>query len=350
MFDVSIIMPVYNVADHLARAVESALAQKHVLCEIILVNDGSTDGSKEICDAYAQQEPLLVRVIHQDNKGSGPARNRGLKEAKGDYIYFADPDDYFDDQLLADNLAIAKQRQAEVMVFGYTQEKAGKPETREDKLPNLPQLDSQESFRDHFRNVYYFSPYALWNKLYLKDFLDRHQIRFGRQKQGQDALFNIEVYKNLSTLGVNRKAYYHYVTHAGSAVNRYREERFRLELNIAQAFEKLLIGWGRAEAFSDLIAEEYFNVIYLEMANLVHPDCPHKTAHKVKWTGEVWQAIGENKIRPYKKEEKNPFRYALLYELKNHHPKNALFLMKTRNQAARHYTRPFQAVKTFFKN
>ncbi|MDN6295841.1 MAG: glycosyltransferase, partial [Alkalibacterium sp.] len=71
MFEVSIIMPVYNVKEHLVRAIESALNQQDILTEVILVNDGSTDGSAEICDDYAKQEPLLVKVIHQENKGSG---------------------------------------------------------------------------------------------------------------------------------------------------------------------------------------------------------------------------------------------------------------------------------------
>lgn len=350
MFDVSIIMPVYNVKDHLPRAVESALAQKKVIGEIILVNDGSTDGSKEICEAYAEKEPLLITVINQENQGSGPARNAGLKQASGKFIYFADPDDYFSDRLLADNLALVKKRETDIIVFGYTQEKAGRLDTREVRLPRLPQMDTQEDFRKHFRNFYHFSPYALWNKLYRKEFLTKNNIKFTNQRVGQDALFNIEVYKFLESVTINRRAYYHYVTHQGSAVNRYREDRFNLELNIAKSFESLMLEWEEAEEFKDLIAEEYFNVIYLETANLVHPDCPFTTEEKVDWLTELWNDIGKNKIIPGKKDEKNPFRYALLYELKTGHHRNALFLMKTRNQAAAKYTKPFTKIKSFFRN
>lgn len=350
MFDVSIIMPVYNVAEHLPRAIESALAQKKVIGEIILVNDGSTDGSKDICEAYAEKEPLLITVINQENQGSGPARNAGLKAAAGKFIYFADPDDYFNDCLLADNIALAKKRQTDLVVFGYTQETAGNPSNREVRLPNLPQMDSQKEFKKHFRNFYHFSPYALWNKIYRKEFLSKNNIHFGTQKQGQDALFNIEVFKHLEVITVNRKAYYHYVTHEGSAVNRYRQDRYKLELTIAQAFESLMIQWDEEDTFSDLIAEEYFNMIYLETANLVHPDCPLSTDEKVDQLSELWNAYGKTKILTYKKEEKNPFRYALLFELKTDRIRNALFLMKTRNQAAKQYTKPFTRIKTFFKS
>lgn len=350
MFDVSIIMPVYNVAEHLPRAIESALSQKNGVCEIILVNDGSTDASGKICDDYAQKEPLLISVIHQENKGSGPARNAGLEKAKGDYIYFADPDDYFDAYLIADNSKLAKKKQSDCVVFGYTQEKAGDPTNRDIHLPNLPQMDSQEDIRTHFRNIYHFSPYALWNKLYRKAFLQKNGIRFGTQKQGQDALFNIEVYKHIRSIAVNRKAYYHYVSHKGSAVNRYRSNRFEMEKNIASSFEDLIEEWGAGHIFSDLIAEEYFHAIYLETANLVYPDCPYSTDEKVDRLNTFWDEIGPVKISPFKTSDANPFRYALLHELKKNNARNALVLMKTRDVAAKNYSGPFRKVRTFFKN
>ncbi|GAA0358206.1 glycosyltransferase [Alkalibacterium iburiense] len=348
MFDVSIIMPVYNVADHLPRAIESALNQKRVQCEIILVNDGSTDGSKEICDLYAKKEPLLISVIHQENQGSGPARNAGLKQATGKYIYFADPDDYFEPYLVADNYKVAQEKESDMLIFGFTQEKAGKPEDRQTHLPNIPQLPSKEKVKRHFRNVYHFTPYALWNKLYKKDFLKNNAIEFTDQRMGQDALFNIACYKHVTSIAVNRKAYYHYVTHEGSAVNRYRPDRLEMELNIATQFENLLKHWGEQEEFSDLIAEEYFHAIYLETANLVHKDCPLSQEEKIERLDTLWQSIKE-KVDPHKTEEKNPFRYALLNEYKKGRPKNALRLMQTRNKAANTYGKAFNTLKSLIK-
>lgn len=350
MFEVSIIMPVYNVKEHLARAIESALNQKKILAEIILVNDGSTDGCAEICDDYARREPLLIKVIHQENKGSGPARNAGLDQAVGKYIYFADPDDYFDRNLLQENCQLAKETKPEMVVFGYTQEKASNPKDREVKLPNFPQLSKQDVFRQHFGNVYQFSPYALWNKLYKRSFLKEHNIRFTTQKTGQDALFNIDVYKQLSTVAVNRKAYYHYVSHVGSSVNRYRPERYLMEQNIAHSFEQLMNEWGEEAAFTDLIGEEYFNAMYLETANLVHKDCPLSEEEKSKRLSDIWQSIGTEKIIPNKKSDPNPFRRLLLNTYKQGNFRQALFLMKSRNQVAGRYTKVFSKVRTFFKN
>ncbi|OJF94720.1 glycosyltransferase family 2 protein [Alkalibacterium sp. 20] len=350
MFEVSIIMPVYNVKEHLVRAIESALNQKEVLAEVILVDDGSTDGSAEICDDYARQEPLLIKVIHQENKGSGPARNAGLDQAIGKYIYFADPDDYFDQNLLADNCRLAKATKPDLVIFGYTQESASNPQDRELKLPNFPQLTTQKVFRQHFKNVYQFSPYALWNKLYKKAFLNKHHIRFTNQPTGQDALFNIEVYKHVSAALVNRKAYYHYVSHEGSSVNRYRPERFFMEQNIAQAFESLVKEWSEEPAYDELIGEEYFHGIYLETANLVRENCPLNEEEKVARLRELWQTVGVEKVLPFKSKDHNPFRQLLLNAYKQGNFKRALLLMKGRNQVSNSYTSVFSKLRTFFEN
>ena len=79
---VTLIVPVFNVAAYLPRCVESLLAQTHPHLEIILIDDGSTDGGGELCDTYASRDPR-VRVVHQDNSGLSQARNAGLVRARG---------------------------------------------------------------------------------------------------------------------------------------------------------------------------------------------------------------------------------------------------------------------------
>ena len=90
---VSVIVPIYNVEEYLERCIESILRQSYNNLEIILVDDGSTDRSGEICDAFAQKDNR-VKVIHQVNGGVATARNTGLDNSKGDYICFIDSDDY----------------------------------------------------------------------------------------------------------------------------------------------------------------------------------------------------------------------------------------------------------------
>lgn len=92
---ISVIVPVYNTKEYLERCINSLLVQTYRDMEIILVDDGSTDGSGELCDRFADREQR-IRVFHKENGGSSSARNLGIDNAKGDYIGFVDSDDYVD--------------------------------------------------------------------------------------------------------------------------------------------------------------------------------------------------------------------------------------------------------------
>ena len=95
MDKVSIIVPVYNVEDCLSYCVDSLRQQTYKNIEIILVDDGSTDSSGEICDQYAQEDER-IKVLHIENGGLSNARNTGVKESSTDWIVFIDSDDYYD--------------------------------------------------------------------------------------------------------------------------------------------------------------------------------------------------------------------------------------------------------------
>ena len=99
MYKLSIIIPVYNIENYLERCINSIIAQNINECEIILVDDGSTDTSSNICDFYSKQYDY-IHTIHQINQGLSCARNTGIKNAKGDYIWFIDGDDYIENNAL----------------------------------------------------------------------------------------------------------------------------------------------------------------------------------------------------------------------------------------------------------
>ena len=95
---ISVIVPVYKVEQYLGRCVESLLSQTYENTEIILVDDGSTDASATMCDAFAAQDERIL-VIHKPNGGSSSARNAGITMAKGDYVGFCDSDDYIEQDM-----------------------------------------------------------------------------------------------------------------------------------------------------------------------------------------------------------------------------------------------------------
>ena len=113
---ISVVIPVYNVERYLAECVDSVLAQSFGDYEIFLVDDGATDSSGAMCDAYAARDPR-VRVIHRQNGGLSAARNTGLDAAAGTYVYFLDSDDYIAPDALEKLHALAERESADVVFF-----------------------------------------------------------------------------------------------------------------------------------------------------------------------------------------------------------------------------------------
>ncbi|WP_054726296.1 glycosyltransferase family 2 protein [Paucilactobacillus hokkaidonensis] len=98
---ISVIVPVYNVKDYLQQIVNDLEKQTFRQFELLLIDDGSTDGSGELCDILCKSSQLMIRVVHQDNKGLSAARNKGIEYADGDYLTFIDPDDRVSDNFLS---------------------------------------------------------------------------------------------------------------------------------------------------------------------------------------------------------------------------------------------------------
>lgn len=121
---VSVIVPIYNCARDLPRCIESILRQSYQGIEVILVDDGSMDGSSDICDSYAGHDQR-IKVIHTPNRGVSAARNIGLRIAKGDFIVFVDSDDYLEYQAVSVLVAGCERTQADLVVGGFRKVKNG---------------------------------------------------------------------------------------------------------------------------------------------------------------------------------------------------------------------------------
>ena len=114
----SVVVPVYNVKNYLAQCVNSVLRQSFEDFELILVDDGSKDGSGALCDAYARDD-ARVKVLHKENGGQSTARNAGIRAASGQYAVFLDSDDFIDSPDFFAELHDALKEGADVAVFRY---------------------------------------------------------------------------------------------------------------------------------------------------------------------------------------------------------------------------------------
>ena len=115
---VSIIIPVYNVEAYLQRCVDSLLNQQYQIIEVILIDDGSTDQSGEICDEYAKMDNRVI-VFHQKNSGQSVARNKGIEMSNGEYICFVDADDYVDKSYISRLYTLLVKNQADIAMCGF---------------------------------------------------------------------------------------------------------------------------------------------------------------------------------------------------------------------------------------
>lgn len=174
----SIVLPAYNCETYLREATGSVLSQSFSDWELILVDDGSTDSTPEICDSFASDE--RVRVIHKPNGGASSARNAGMRVARGSYIAFLDADDKFGNGYLERLAASAREHPADLLLGSV------RTDFGAETLPlNVTLFDaSQANSYDIPRLLRYFfgpasdAPFAAWHNLYSRDFLRRNRLEF----------------------------------------------------------------------------------------------------------------------------------------------------------------------------
>lgn len=211
---VSIIVPVYNAVMYIDRCVQSILSQTIREYEVILVNDGSSDGSLHLCKSYADAYDNIT-FISQDNSGVSAARNRGLSVAKGTYVMFVDSDDYMFPQMCEIMVNTIEEKNADLVVCGTTETWGGLWAPVRDV--DYQTFDSfKKDFFDHFNSELLSPP---WNKIYrrelIKDMFDA-SISFG-----EDLVFNLNYLKNCQRISFIKSApFYHEKANENSLVNR----------------------------------------------------------------------------------------------------------------------------------
>lgn len=172
---VSVIIPVYNVLPYLREALDSVVNQTYQNLEIIIVDDGSTDGSAAVCDEYGKDP--RVKVIHQENKGLSGARNTGLDLMTGSYVAFLDSDDAFYPEMIEKTLNRLLEAQADMVVCGYKVYKTTKRLDLSRPIGNCSFEDEMLSAREVLNKfVEGAFDWTIWNKLYTCKLWD--EIRF----------------------------------------------------------------------------------------------------------------------------------------------------------------------------
>jgi glycosyltransferase involved in cell wall biosynthesis len=208
---VSVIVPVYNVEKYIHKCIESLLGQTYKAIEIILVDDGSKDGSGAICDEYASKDSR-VKVIHKENGGLSSARNSALEIAQGKYLSFVDSDDYVDVQMYEKMVRACEEYDAGITICNHYVDDDGVYSVENSYLDTVKVYESEQALRlliedDYIRN--YFC-----DKLFRADLLEG--IRFPLKRNYEDVARMYLLFEKSERICQIPDFMYYYVRHEGS--------------------------------------------------------------------------------------------------------------------------------------
>lgn len=245
---ISVIIPVYNVADYLSRSLESLRRQTLLDIEIICVNDGSTDNSAEIIREQMAIDSR-IQLINKENAGVAAARNTGIDAATGDMIMFLDPDDY-----LAVNACerVYEERinhYADIIVYGSI------------PFPEIPEPDAWVVWKLNSRDMYYPEPDErslfgetnsepfIWNHAYSRDFLNDNHLRFEESiKFGEDIVFLFETVPLAQRVQyISDRLHYYQCYRSGSFMQQYNGEAEKRLVQHVKNLRTITMFWNEKE-------------------------------------------------------------------------------------------------------
>lgn len=215
---ISVIVPVYNVEKYLCSCIDSILAQTFTDFELLLIDDGSRDKSGEICDEYANKD-CRVKVFHKENGGVSSARNLGIDESKGEYLFFVDSDDIISSFYIEMFVNYIKKNDSVCVVCKYT--------NRLSLLKNqIDSIKTKEMTSSEFLDEIWISEGKLdgylWNKMFKRKILIDLNIRFDEKVSiWEDMLFVVEYFVNISTVVFVDAVLYYYRDTMNSAVKQH---------------------------------------------------------------------------------------------------------------------------------
>lgn len=246
----TIILPIYNVEKYLDRCINSILSQDFKDYEIILIDDGSPDNCPQICDTWEQKDKR-IKTIHKQNEGLGMARNTGLENANGKYVFFIDSDDYILPGLFSEMFEYLNNKLCDIVFYGFQ---------RTDKNDNILSKSIPNPYKDYYDKNYEIRNELLadfiaqnprsavetnlnvtaWNCCISREFLNENKLRFVSERRyiSEDLYFYLDICEYLNRVGFIKKVYYSYCQNEGSLTYSYKPDRFE---RIKQFYEDSLI-------------------------------------------------------------------------------------------------------------
>lgn len=306
MISVSVIVPIYNVRDSLSKTIDSLLNQDLESIEIILIDDGSTDGSSIISRLYQDKYPDIISYYRKSNGGLSSARNYGLQFARGEFVAFLDSDDYVDHDLYK-KMYENRDHGTKIIECNFIWEKSSKIRYDVKK--------SYNSIHDYMVN----GRVVAWNKLYNRRWLNETNILFKEGILYEDLNFFFKLLtqiKDISEVKNVNGSYVHYVQHTGTITSTYSEKI----LDILKSYEDVFLYYKNIHMFN-----EYRDELEYKFVRNLFGSFLFKTLHipeykvRKKVFENFWWAVQQ--YFPLWKENK----YLKRHSIKNNYLKNINF-------------------------
>ena len=239
---VSVIVPAFNVEQYLDKCVESISGQSYNDIEIVLVDDGSTDATGEMCEAMASIDDR-IKVIHKKNGGLSDARNAGLREAQGQYVVFVDSDDWIENRIIETAVYEIEKKNADMIVWGYSADFVDREEqilsSRREYCSGIINKNNPKLLLE--QSTIGLLGYA-WNKLYRMSVLKESNAQFPKGiALVEDVVFNAQVLKFCSEVVLIDEIGTHYIQRERETLGtKHYDNLFQLKLLGCQAKESIL--------------------------------------------------------------------------------------------------------------
>lgn len=232
---VSVVVPVYNIEDYVENCIKSILKQTYNKMEILLIDDGSTDRSGEICDRF-QRSDKRIKVFHHVNAGLSEARNLGIRMARGEFIVLIDGDDFVDEKYVELMHSEMIRTRADVVVCGYDNERPAK------------QILSGEDATIKLLTLQGNLDVVAWNKMYRKKLFEDYDIWYPKGLKHEDAMTTYKLFSKAKKVAYLDVSLYHYVVRSSSIMGQAKViDQLNMRERAARESVEYLKGTGKME-------------------------------------------------------------------------------------------------------
>ncbi len=362
----SIIMPTYGVEKYISDALEDIQTQTFKDWELIVVDDCTPDNSIAIVKEKAQTDSRIRIVHHEQNKGLSEARNTGIKEAKGKYLWIPDPDDRYDCSLLSNVYKALEASPAPITIIGHTDDFYNdQNQVTQKEEYCLSEIASKTLGKDISRSPFWhltkdqFRSVALdleinthlgyaWNKIYSADYLKENQLSFETVTLIEDIVFNVAAIQDVSCVNLANGCPYHYAKREKTNLtNKFVPEYFEVHTRRIQILRDQQESWGLLNNETrSILGGLYARYILSALERNEQAESNLSKQQKRQWCEDLFSSPLFNELIPYAQSQGNKALDICLEPMKERNAKKLLTLAKGIHFAKRHASGFFTKAKT----